>query len=62
MIALALLTSETTQGYSRKYKASPSTRAAPPPAPDDLTRLWHGFGGELVSFGGGAMPRLSETV
>jgi hypothetical protein len=27
-------------------------------------RFWHGFGGELVSFGArwGAMPRLSETV
>ena len=27
-----------------------------------LARFWHGFGGELVFFGGGAMPRRSETV
>ena len=25
-------------------------------------RFWHGFGGELVSVGGSAMPRRSETV
>jgi hypothetical protein len=27
-----------------------------------LAQFWRGFGGELVSFGWGAMPRLSETV